>query len=240
MFWGIQMVRNSLPFLLLLGISWSIPSQAKNCIPVKDLVSKVAPRSVQIIIPYSEIPNITPLVKPKDQDNAFMVAGSGVVLNPQGQVATAAHLFFDEVSEEFFNPKAIAVKLGDRVFSYKLKSLDKKFEGVAILSPLSSRYPEVKTPISFSSVQMGDMTYSIGYPLGAGPLFYSGYATGDYFVSHFQRSFLATQTQTNFGASGSGLFDCEANLVGILFGANPVMKEISYWNKVEELIPHMN
>lgn len=192
---------------VLLLLATVAPGQAQD---LADVFAKVSPA---VVIIHTVEVRVTGDQKPRLETG--MKTGSGVLLDKDGTVLTAAHVveLADELSVEFFDGTTrqalvVAAQPGADLALVRVRGELPTSVGPCVLG-------------DSSVMRVGNQVFAVGAPLGMGHTLTAGYLSarrrdekfleGMRTVEHFQ-----TDVAINPGNSGGPLFDLRGEVIGIV------------------------
>ncbi len=157
---------------------------------------------------------------PRDEDVEQHIVpqgiGSGVIITRDGYILTNNHVVSDERGED---ADRVLVKLSDdRELEARIVGRDLRTD-IAVLKVDADDLPVV-TLTDSEQVQVGDIVFAIGNPMGIGRtvtkgiISAKGRAIGIYGVEGYE-NFIQTDASINPGNSGGALIDIQGRLIGI-------------------------
>lgn len=204
-------------YLLLTSLTSdrSTGHEPPSVISFSDPLSRVLPFAVSIVTTQSateteEALNSDPYLKKylEDADPDRSNLGSGIVLNPQGDVITNAHVIrgADDI---------LILTQDERMVSVRQVFVDPETDIALLKTNLQS---DQATPLSVESPRIGDIVFSIGNPFGVGQSVSMGIvsATGRAQPGLTQLTdYIQTDAAINPGNSGGPLVNVHGQVIGM-------------------------
>src|SRR5262245_15972116 len=190
--------------LLLVSCLWTAGPVAAQSL--RDLFRKVVPSVV--------------VIRAKGRDVAaggatrYGEIGSGVLISPDGQIMTAAHVVHavDEVTVEFIGGDKIPARIlaSDPGADLAMIQLE-RVPATAIVSPLANS----------DQVMVGDQVMIVGAPYGLSHAMSAGYISarwgpGEVYQAIPRAEFFQTDAVINTGNSGGPMFNMNGEVIGIV------------------------
>lgn len=146
--------------------------------------------------------------------------GSGVIVSPQGHVVTNAHVITDPRSGELM--EEIVVQIGEqKEYPANIIGFDHSTD-IAVLKIDSEEELPFATLANSDLLQVGDIVFAVGNPLGIGMTVTMGIVSatrkselGILPEEGAYESFIQTDASINRGNSGGALLDAKGRLIGI-------------------------
>lgn len=146
--------------------------------------------------------------------------GSGVIVSPQGHVVTNAHVITDPRTGELM--EEVIVQMGEqKKYSAEIIGFDHATD-IAVLKIESEDELPFATLADSDLLQVGDIVFAVGNPLGIGMTVTMGIISatrkselGILREEGAYENFIQTDASINRGNSGGALLDAQGRLIGI-------------------------
>ena len=146
--------------------------------------------------------------------------GSGVIVSPQGHVVTNAHVITDPRTGELM--EEIVVQTGEqKEYPANIVGFDHATD-IAVLKINSNEELPFATLTDSDLLQVGDIVFAVGHPLGIGMTVTMGIISatrkselGILREEGAYENFIQTDASINRGNSGGALLDAKGRLIGI-------------------------
>jgi S1-C subfamily serine protease len=144
----------------------------------------------------------------------FREIGAGVLISPDGKIATAAHVVhtMNEIAVEF---------LGEEPVAAHVIASEPRADISIIQASVVPRDAVVATPVDSDGVQVGDPVFIVGAPYGLSHSLSAGIISARWAADTVTRDFplaefFQTDAAINTGNSGGPLFNAAGQLIGIV------------------------
>lgn len=146
--------------------------------------------------------------------------GTGVVIDRSGTVVTSTHVIGTDMKVSDFNNS----------YEYEVKSKGEP-DSISTLRPKQlTQFPRFFVS-KIAKFRYGMEVFSIGFPYGYERVLSHGFVSG----VHDSRMAVVNLGSTMPGMSGSGIFSCNSELIGIILGHDRRDSSLGIFNPISEL-----
>lgn len=191
-------------------------------VTTKQIVRRLYPSSnnpvENLLRRYYGLPNLS---QPRVQEEVVPAGiGSGVIVSPQGHVVTNAHVIMDPRTGELVE-EVVVQTTEPQEYPAEVIGFDPATD-IAVLKIQSDNELPFATFANSDLLQVGDVVFAVGNPLGVGMTVTMGIisATGKSELGILREegayeNFIQTDASINRGNSGGALLDAKGRLIGI-------------------------